>query len=119
MTIGRPPWIPTQERLEKVEHYASLGLTKQNIADCLGISYETLNEKTKDYVEFSDALKRGLAKGIAKYANLLLEHGQEGNSSSVIFFLKARAKWSDNPDLHKLQDDIDELKKLITQNKTK
>ena len=113
--MARPGWIPTPERLEQVESYAALGLNKQQIADCLGIHYDTLNEKNKAYPEFSEALSRGQSKGIARMTNLLLKHAEAGNSSSVIFYLKARAKWSDNPDLHQLKDDMDELKKLMLQ----
>jgi|SRR6478736_5967279 len=103
--MGRPEWIPTPETLEKVEGYAALGLTKEQIASCLGISYQTFNEKTKEYSEFSDAVKRGLDKGIARMANLLIKHAEGGNVPSVIFFLKARAKWSDQ--------NIEEVEKAI------
>jgi len=92
---GRPPWIPTKKILEEVESYAALGLTKEQIANCLGISYQTLNEKSKEYSEFAEAIKRGLDKGIARMANLLIKHAEAGSVPSVIFFLKARAKWSD------------------------
>jgi hypothetical protein len=93
--MGRPAWMPTPDAIEKVEGYAALGLTKEQIASCLGISYQTLNEKTKEYTEFADAIKRGLDKGIARMANLLIKHAEAGSIPSVIFFLKARAKWSD------------------------
>lgn len=95
MTVGRPPWVPTPEILEKAESYAALGLTKEQIASCLGIGESTLYDKENNYPEFADAIKRGLDKGIARMANLLIKHAEAGNVPSVIFFLKARAKWSD------------------------
>lgn len=92
---GRPPWIPTPEILEQAESYAALGLTREQIASCLGIGKTTLYDKSIEYPEFAAAIKRGLDKGIARMANLLIKHAEAGNVSSVIFFLKARAKWSD------------------------
>ncbi len=117
--VGQTPWAMTPEILKKAEYYASLGLTKQQIASCLGMGERTLYEKINLYPQFSQAIKNGIDKGIKRYANRLVKHSKKGNVAATIFFLKARAKWSDNPDLHKLQDDMDELKKLIMQRKTK
>lgn len=114
--VGKPPWIPTADILEKAESYAALGLTKEQIANCLGISKTTLYDKSIEYPEFADAIKRGLDKGIARMANLLLKHAEGGNVSSVIFFLKARAKWSDqNIDEVKdaIKNELDEVRKMV------
>src|SRR5689334_20162178 len=105
--MGRPEWIPTPERLEKVKHYASIGLTKQQIADALGIHYDTLNEKSKHYPEFSEAIKLGQAKGIAHVADKLTDNVNLGNVTAQIFFLKARANWSDNSALQELNKKLD------------
>lgn len=114
--MGRPEWIPTPERIEKAEGYAALGLTKEQIARCLGISYETLNEKTKYYPEFSDAIKDGQAKGIARAANLLIKFAEGGSVPSVIFYLKAVGKWSDQ-NLEEVQtaikSELDEVRKMV------
>ena len=103
--MGRPAWEPTPEILEQAEGYAALGLTREQIANCLGIGKTTLYDKSIEYPELSAAIKRGLDKGIARMANLLLKHAEGGNVSSVIFFLKARAKWSDQ--------NIEEVEKAI------
>lgn len=116
--MARPLWEPTPERLEEVERYASLGLTKENIARCLGISYQTLNEKTKDYAEFSEALKNGQAKGIARAANLLIKFAEGGSVPSVIFYLKAVGKWSDqNLDEVKdaIKNELDTVREMVQQ----
>lgn len=44
---------------------------------------------------FSDAVKRGRARGISYVAGKLIERIREGNVSATIFYLKARANWSD------------------------
>lgn len=114
MPRGRPEWIPTEESIEQVESYAALGLTKEQIAHCLGISYQTLNEKTKEYSDFSDAIKRGSSKGIAMVANELTKNVKLGNVTAQIFYLKARANWSDKGDEKPLGENVvqDEIKSI-------
>ena len=112
--MARPAWIPTPERIIEVEKLASRGLTKEQIADCLGIHYDTLNEKSKAYPEFAEAIKRGQASGIDQVANSLFENAMKGNVTAQIFFMKARAKWSDgsNDDKEKDEKMVSEFKKI-------
>lgn len=90
---GRPKFEINPDVIEKVESLAANGLTKEEVALCLGISYQTLNEKTKENSDFSEAISRGKAKGIAVMANNLVKLAKAGNAAANIFFLKARAKW--------------------------
>lgn len=109
---GRPAFEITPEVLEKVERLASQGMTQEQIADCLDISVSTLCKKKNDYAEFSEAIKRGSAKGIDFVTNALLENVQDMNVSAQIFYLKCKAKWrEDAAHLKELQDRIDRLEK--------
>lgn len=92
---GRPKWIPDQQAYDSAFHYASIGLTEEQIAHNLGISYETLNERKKEYPEFADNIKRGKSYGIETVANKLFESAQAGNLGAQIFYLKARASWKE------------------------
>jgi hypothetical protein len=92
---GRPKWIPTPKDILKAEELAARGLTKEQIAHYLCISYDTLNERTKEIAEFSDAIKRGQAFGIEKIANSLFETALSGNVTAQIFYLKSRAGWKE------------------------
>ena len=94
-SVGRPKWIPTEEILKQVESYGSLGMTFQQIADCLGIAYETLREKTHEYDAFSAAIKRGKAKGIALVTSELIKNVKNKNVTAQIFYLKCQAKWKE------------------------
>lgn len=85
--------------LQKVEHYASLGLTKQQVADALGISETTLRNRQKEFADFADAIKRGQARGVAFVANRLLEKVKERDTASIIFFLKTRGGWTEKQQL--------------------
>lgn len=81
-----------------MEELASHGLTEAQIAAALGIAPGTLIEKKKEYSDFANAIKAGQARGIAKVANALFQQAMDGNTTAQIFYLKARAKWSDKPE---------------------
>jgi len=85
--------------LGQVEKLAAIGLNEQQVADSLGISVDTLGNRKKESSDFSDALKRGKAKGITQIANNLFEQSKNGNVSAGIFFMKNRAGWSDKSEI--------------------
>lgn len=123
--VGRPKWMPVD--LQQVELLAARGLSKEQIAHNLGISYQTLNERQKEFSEFSEALNRGKAKGIAQIANKLYENAyKENNLGAQIFYLKTQGGWreteikviegnQENPLQieHKSPDLMDALQKVI------
>ena len=97
---GRPPFEITPELLAKVEMLGSQGLTQTQIASVIGCALSTLMDKKKNYTEFSEAIKRGQAKGIAKITNKLFQKASEGDNTAMIFYLKNRDKdnWKDRYD---------------------
>lgn len=90
---GRPPFVITEEIIKQAEGLAMRGLTKQQIADALGMGESTLYEKQKEYPKFAEALKRGTAKGIAAVTGKLLEKVNMMDTASIIFYLKCKAGW--------------------------
>src|SRR5919106_1013113 len=90
--LRRNPWIPD---LAKVEELASQGLTNAQIAACLGICEDTLYTKQRQLTEFSEAIKKGRARGIQKVSNALFEAAINGNVTAMIFYLKSRAGWAE------------------------
>ncbi len=94
MPAGRPE---IKIDLQQVENLAARGLNESQVAQALGIAQDTLIRRKKKYCEFSEALKRGQAKGIAKIANALFEQGMNGQTAAAIFYMKNRAGWRDNP----------------------
>lgn len=123
--MGRPAIEITPEICKKAELMAARGLTMTQIADALGMHYDTLNEKKKEFSEFSEAIKRGQAKGIGTITNCLFERAigyshpedkifcnKDGEVTTVetmkhwapdttaqIFYLKNRAGWKDSKDV--------------------
>lgn len=86
--------MKTKPRIEidlaKVEALASRGLTKQQIADALGVSQTTFYARQKESEEFEEAIKRGQAKGVASVSNKLYESAMRGEAWAVCFFLKTK-----------------------------
>ena len=124
MTRGRPPFEITEEVCKKAKSLAAQGMNLEQIADCLGISYQTLNEKKKEFSYFSDSIKEGAAQGIGIITNKLFERGKgiaqfekvtvvkDGKSvtttteknilpdvTAQIFYLKNRAGWKDRSEI--------------------
>ena len=87
--------------LKQVESLAANGLTQEQIASALGISESTLTKRKKENTDFTDAIKRGKAKGIALVTNKLMESIKGGNMTGMIFFLKTQAGWKET-NLHEV-----------------
>lgn len=85
--------------IAQAETLASRGLTLEQIAAALGISTDTLGRRRKTDKALEHAILSGQAKGIAKVANALYEQAMGGNTTAAIFYLKARAGWTDKLDL--------------------
>lgn len=97
--------------LEKVEEYAGLGLTREEIALSLGVSYSTLNRWIKESDEVDAAMKRGRAKANIKVGNALMKAIEGGNVTAIIFYLKARAGWTEKQQIEaeiKSQENVPE-----------
>lgn len=73
--------------LEKIESYATLGLTREQVAHNLGFSFKTWTRYNKDG-SLEEAYMRGKSKGISVIANALYKKAREGNTTAQIFFLK-------------------------------
>lgn len=73
--------------LEKIESFAALGLTREQVAHNLGFTPRTWQNYNKDG-SLEDAYQRGKSKGISVIANALYKKAKEGNTTAQIFFLK-------------------------------
>jgi hypothetical protein len=94
--VGRPKFEVTPEVLEKTEGLMAKGLTKEQCAGVLGIHTSTFMLYQAENSEFSEAIKRGQARGIDQVTNALFENATvDRNVPSIIFFLKNRAGWVD------------------------
>ena len=86
------------EELEKLKHFAGLGLNQSELASVMGISESTLRRRKKDSELFDRYMREGQTKAVTDVANALYVNAtQENNIQAQIFFLKNRADhlWKD------------------------
>ena len=87
---GRPPFEVNQNIIDKVEKLAAQGLHQYQIADVLGICYQTLNEKKKEFSGFSDAIRIGKSKGVATITNAVFNKAAKGDVVAAKYYLNNR-----------------------------
>lgn len=82
----------TSEELEKLKHFAGLGLNQSELASVMGISESTLRRRKKDSELFEQYMREGRTKAVTDVANALYVNATtENNIQAQIFFLKNRA----------------------------
>ena len=98
--VGRPKFEITDEVLLNVENLMTKGLTKEQASVMLGVSLSTFMLHQSENSEFSDAIKRGQARGIDAVTNALFEKATiDRDNTAMIFFLKNRAGWVDKQEV--------------------
>lgn len=89
-------WLE-KENLILLEGWARDGLTDEQIAKNMGISYSTLKDWKNKYSAISATLKKGKEVVDFQVENALLSSALDGNTTAQIFWLKNRRpdKWRD------------------------
>jgi transposase-like protein len=94
---GRPTKYKKQYCSRVIELFSE-GKSIVQIAAELDVSRDTIYQWQKEHPEFSDTIKKGMAKSEA-YWEHLLQGGAAGlvtiNSAALIFLLKNRFHWKD------------------------
>lgn len=80
---------PTPETQAIVERASGFGIPQQQIARLMGISINTLRKY------YEKELAVGSAKATLNIANALYSSAMSGNVAAQIFWMKARAGWSE------------------------
>lgn len=93
-TVGRPKKELTEQEKGKVEAYAER-MTAAQIADKLGIGRSTFYEIMRRDDTISGLYKKGKANGIHKVAGKLMDRIDANDVTSIIFYLKTQAGWSE------------------------
>lgn len=108
---GRPRIDIDDAMCKKAEKLATQGLTMVQIASVLGMGESTLHEKKARFLDFSEAIKKGKAKGIASITNSLFNKALSGSETSMIFYLKNRdpENWEDVQKRHYYGKDKESL----------
>lgn len=92
-------WL-SDEGLTVIATWCRQGLTKEQIAEKLGISRNTLWLKEKENVTLSNALKQGRDVADTLVENALFQNAINGNFGAQVFWLKNRKPndWKERAD---------------------
>lgn len=86
---GRPAFKPTPEQRKMVTGLSAVGIRHEDIALYVGIDDKTLR------LHFRGELDRGTIEANAKVGQRLFAKALAGDTASMIFWMKARAGWSE------------------------
>ena len=101
---GRPPHEPTEERRRQVEGMAGNGLTNQQIARVMRIGETTLKRHYAEELARGSALATAMVgQSLYRMATDWMKPGKDGKPrapdkaavTAAIFWMKARAGWSE------------------------
>jgi hypothetical protein len=85
-----PPHKPTENTRGQVQALAGyMGLPQAEVAACIGITEKTLRK------HYRAELSHATVKANATVAQALFKKAIGGDTAAMIFWLKARAKWSE------------------------
>ena len=90
-------------QLEALSNYLSI----EQVAGYFKISVDDLLSLQKKDKRVLRAFETGKIRGVVKVAQLLWQQMEAGNVSAIIFFLRTRGGWSEQP----FKEDTDELPK--------
>lgn len=84
--------VLTEQEMIQVEALAAV-LTTEQLADYLGIARRTFYDILERQPDVSAHYKRGKAKAVGNIAKNLVQKAQNGDTASMIFYLKTQAGW--------------------------
>lgn len=95
--MARPQFQPTDKDRALVEHLAAFGIPVESmtlfVKDKAG---KSISEKTLRK-HFAKELDQGELKANVKVAQTLFKKAISGDTTSMIFWLKTRARWKESP----------------------
>ena len=86
---GSKPHVPDAKTRATVEAMSSYGIPQEDIAAVIGIDSKTLR------LYYRTELDTATAKANSQVAQRLYKKALDGDTSSMIFWLKTRAKWAE------------------------
>ena len=95
----KPPHAPSDAQRQTVQLHTTVGTTQAVISQLLGIDLKTLR---KHYREDLDVSK---AKANATIGGALFRKAKGGDTASMTFWLKTRARWRETADVNLISED--------------
>ena len=79
-----------KKKILRIGELAGLGLSKDQIAECLDMSRSSFYKCMQKNTDFRDSLERGRSKAVMEIRNALYKSALAGNVKAQIYFLKCR-----------------------------
>ncbi len=79
-----------EEKILRIGELAGLGLSNDQIAECLDMSRSSFYKCLQKNADFRDSLERGRSKAVMEISNALYESARAGNVKAQIYFLRCR-----------------------------
>jgi DNA-binding XRE family transcriptional regulator len=95
---GRPPHIPTPERIEAARAMVAHGMTRENAAKALGIHRDTFNNKYVPMLEGAD--QEALARVSATLYSIATDRDHPKCVTAAIWIEKTRGGYRDTQEVH-------------------
>ena len=92
MTVKNTGLIETLD-LEALKQMAAQGMSRQQIGSYYGVTGQWIGKLIKKHPELEEAFNAGLAQGINRASNKLMELIEAGNIVAILFYLKCQAGW--------------------------
>ena len=80
----------TEEKIQRTGNLAGMGLSNDQIAECLDMSRSSFYKCMQKNADFRDSLERGRSKAVMEVSNALYESARAGNVKAQIYFLRCR-----------------------------
>ena len=91
---GRPPRVFTEEEIKECKQFAP-SLTKTQLADYFGCTFNTLQAAMVRQPELLEAYRKGKAMAIIQMAGSLQQKGLDGDTQASRFWLSHQAGWTE------------------------
>ena len=92
MTVKNTGLIETLD-LDHIKAMAAQGMSRQQIGSYYGVTGQWIGKLVKKHPELEEAFNAGLAIGINRASNKLMELIDAGNIVAILFYLKCQAGW--------------------------
>lgn len=92
MTVKNTGLIETID-LDAIKAMAAQGMSRQQIGSYYGVTGQWIGKLIKKHPELEEAFNAGLAQGINRASNKLMELIDAGNIVAILFYLKCQAGW--------------------------
>jgi hypothetical protein len=96
---GRKPHAPSDAQRKLVQLHATVGTTQEMIARVLKIDAKTLR------LHYRDELDLAMALANATIGGKLFNKAKGGDTASMIFWMKTRARWRETADVNLISED--------------